>query len=297
MLNRRKLLTSAIPAAAGFALLRCSAIASDTSTRKFEQEVALLEKKSGGRLGVSVLDQKSGALIGHRLNERFPMCSTFKLMAAAAILRRADERHEQLDRVVHYTKADLLAHSPITEQHLATGMALRDICEAAVTDSDNCAANQMLAALGGPAGVTAFARALGDRMTRLDRTELSLDTAIPGDPRDTTTPAATAHNLRALVFGDALQPASRDLLIRWMRACTTGSARLHAGLPADWVEGDKTGTGNTGTGTANDIAVLWPPSRPPIVAAVYLTQSKLDADGQNAVLADVGRLIATHFSA
>jgi beta-lactamase class A len=255
---------------------------------------ARIEAQSGGRLGVAALDTSNGSRAGHRMDERFAMCSTFKLLAAAAILGRVDAGKERLDRRVSYAKSDLVTYSPITEQHVGDGMTLPELCEAAITVSDNTAANLLLAGLGGPDSVTAFARSLGDTMTRLDRNEPTLNEAIPGDPRDTTTPAAMLANIRALVLGDALSPPSRDQLKAWLLANKTGGGRLRAGLPGDWAVGDKTGSGDYGS--TNDVGVIWPPGRAPLVVTIYFTETKAALEQRIAVLASVGHAIAQAFN-
>nr|6TY6_A Chain A, Beta lactamase (GNCA4-2) [synthetic construct]6TY6_B Chain B, Beta lactamase (GNCA4-2) [synthetic construct]6TY6_C Chain C, Beta lactamase (GNCA4-2) [synthetic construct] len=253
------------------------------------EQLAELEKRSGGRLGVAVLDTATGRRFGYRGDERFPMCSTFKALLAAAVLARVDQGKENLDRRITYGKEDLVDYSPVTEKHVGDGMTVAELCEAAITYSDNTAANLLLEALGGPAALTAFLRSIGDNVTRLDRWEPELNTAAPGDPRDTTTPAAMAATLRTLLLGDVLSPASRQQLVDWLIANKTGDKRLRAGLPADDRVGDKTGTGEHGT--TNDIAVVWPPNRAPIFLAVYLTESQVDADARDAVIAEVARLV------
>jgi beta-lactamase class A len=169
-------------------------------------------------------------------------------------------------------------------------MTLNELCHAAMTYSDNTAANLILAGLGGPKSVTAFARTLDDTITRLDRTEPTLNEAIPGDPRDTTTPAAMAKNMQALLIGHALSETSKGLLMQWLIGNKTGDSRLRAGLPKDWRAGDKTGTGDRGS--TNDIAIIWPPGRKPILVAAYLTECTASAERRNAALAMVGRAIA-----
>jgi beta-lactamase class A len=251
---------------------------------------ARIEKEARGRLGVAVLDTQSGMQSGYREDERFPMCSTFKLLAAAAILRRVDEGAERLDRRIRFDAKDLVVYSPVTEKHTADGMTLAELCDAAVTLSDNTAGNLLLAALGGPAGLTAFARSLGDPVTRLDRIEPELNEAKPGDPRDTTSPAAMTANLRALVVGDALSAASRAQLTAWLAANKTGDTRLRARLPAGWRVGDKTGTG--GNGSNNDVGVLWPPGRAPILVSAYLTETAVPPEQRNAAIAAVGQAVA-----
>ena len=256
--------------------------------------LAALEARAGGRLGVAVLDTGSGRRLDHRGGERFPLCSTFKVLLAGAVLARVDAGQEALDRRLSYSQADLLEYAPVTAAHVAEGgLKVRNLCAAAVEVSDNTAANLLLRTLGGPGAITAFARSLGDPVTRLDRTEPTLNTALPGDPRDTTTPTAMVDSLRALLLGPALKLASRQRLEGWMAACTTGRNRLRAGLPADWSVGDKTGSGERGT--VNDAAILRPPHRAPILVAVYYTGSTAPMEDRNAVLAEVGRIVVTAF--
>jgi beta-lactamase class A len=223
-------------------------------------------------------------------SERFAMCSTHKFLAAAFALQRVDRGEDSLSRRLSYSKDGLVAWSPATEEHVGDGMTLGELCEAAVTLSDNTAANLILDSLGGPPGFTKMARALGDDATRLDRIETALNEAKPGDPRDTTTPAAMAGNVRELVLGEALSAPSREQLARWLVANKTGDQRLRAGLPKSWRVGDKTGTG--GAGAANDIAVVWPPDRGPLVVTAYYAESAAPSEERERVLAEVGRLAA-----
>lgn len=249
-----------------------------------------LEKSSGGRLGVAVLDTGSGVRFGYRASERFPMCSTFKLLLVGKVLKRADEGKERLGRVVHYTPGNLLEYAPVTRPHVHTGMTVAALCEAAITLSDNTAANLLLKTIGGPAGVTAFARTLGDSVTRLDRNEPTLNTAIPGDPRDTSTPMWMLRDLQKLALGDALAATSRQRLVGWLMACKTGGDKLRAGLPAGWKIADKTGSGQRGT--ENDLAIVWPAGRAPVLIAVYLTGATVDRKHENTAIASVGKAVA-----
>lgn len=258
-----------------------------------KETIAGIEGGVKGRLGVAVLDTGSDRRFGYREDERFPMCSTFKLLAAAAILKRVERGQETLGRRVHFSKSDLVTYSPATEKHLDDGMTVAELCEAAITLSDNTAGNLMLGMLGGPSGVTVFARGLGDPLTRLDRTEPTLNEAVPGDVRDTTTPAAMAENLRKLMFGDALAKASSGQLKTWLLANKTGNARLRARLPAGWRVGDKTGSGERGS--TNDVGILWPPDSAPIVVAVYLTETEVPAGRRNEALAAVSEAVAGIF--
>ena len=264
------------------------------SPQAAEDRIAALEARAGGRLGVCVIEAKSGRRIAHRAEERFPMCSTFKALAAAAVLSRVDRGEERLDRRIAYGPTDLLDYAPIAKAHAAEGaMALGDLCAAAIDWSDNTAANLVLQAIGGPAELTRYIRAIGDPVTRLDRNEPTLNGAVPGDERDTTTPAAMARDLEAVLLGEALSEASRAQLESWMAADKVGDARLRAGLPAGWRIGDKTGSGDYGT--ANTIAILRPPGRAPLLAAVYYTETNASMDARNALHRDVGAIIAEAF--
>ncbi len=286
MISRRGLLQHSlfgIPAA-----LSLTAQA-QTQADEIQTGIADLEKDHGGRLGVCALDVATGRRIGHRADERFAMCSTFKVLAAALVLTRVDRAEESLDRRIVYPKDRVVAYSPETENHAGEGgMTLGEICKAALTLSDNTAGNLMLESFGGPAPLTQFARSLGDGVTRLDRIETGLNEATPGDPRDTTTPVAMLDNLRRIVLGDALSARSRDQMTNWMLANKTGDRRLRAGIPGNWRVADKTGGG--GHAQTNDIAVIWPPGRGPILVTVYFAESPAADDVRNTVLAEVGRL-------
>jgi beta-lactamase class A len=258
------------------------------------RRLAEIEAASGGRLGVSIVDTMSGLHAGLRTDERFPMCSTFKVLAAGAVLARTDRGEEDLQRRVVFSQSDVVSNSPATSKHTSeltgnAGMSIAELCKAAITLSDNTAANLLLATFGGPAGLTAFARGLGDGITRLDRNEPTLNEAIPGDPRDTTTPNAMLGNLRELLLGEHLSSSSRAQLLAWLAANETGGARIRAKLPKEWGVGDKTGTGDHGT--ANDVAILWPPGRGPVLVTVYLTETDGDAARSNAAIANVGALV------
>ncbi|MBR7988662.1 PenA family class A beta-lactamase [Burkholderia cenocepacia] len=255
--------------------------------------LADLERDAGGRLGVCAIDTASGRVIEHRAGERFPFCSTFKAMLSAAVLAQSVERPGLLQQRVTYTKADLVNYSPVSEKHVGAGMTVAALCEAAIQYSDNSAANLLMKLIGGPAAVTAYARSIGDDAFRLDRWETELNTALPGDPRDTTTPAAMAASLRVLTLGDALPAAQRAQLVAWLRGNKVGDKRIRAGVPAGWAVGDKTGTGDYGT--TNDAGVIWPTSRAPIVLAVYYTQTRADARAKDDVIASVARIVAQTF--
>lgn len=247
-----------------------------------------LEAAAGGRLGLAILDVSDGHLVGHRLDERFAMCSTFKWLASAAILSRVDQGRLSLDKRSRFGPGDLVPWSPVTERRTGgDGMSLAELCEAAITVSDNTAGNLILDTLGGPGAVTDFARSLGDTVSRLDRREPDLNEARPGDPRDTTSPRAMTALLRNAVLGEALAPESRDRLRGWLEATSTNRKRLRADLPPGWRMGSKTGTG--ARGTTNDVGIFWPPGRAPIIASVYLTESKADEPARDGAIAAVAR--------
>ena len=256
-----------------------------------EDRLAALERQRGGRLGVAVLDTGNGKRLAHRAGERFLMCSTFKWLAAAAVLARVDRGVERLDRRIAFGKDVVLSYAPVTSLHTGgQGMTVAELCQAAITVSDNTAANLLLSSLGGPSAVTAFARSLGDQTTRLDRTEPELNVGAPGDVRDTTTPEAMLGDLQKVLLGDVLAKDSRGQLEAWLRATTTGNDTLRAGMPASWVVGDKTGSGSHGE--RNDVAIVWPPQRKPLLIAAYYVNPSIDDTGRNSVLAEVGRIAA-----
>ena len=287
LIQRRTLLlgVSVLPLAGA-----CTAWSGTGSQSSAEAQLAELESAAGGRLGVVGFNTGSGARIQHRAHERFPLCSTFKLMLAAAVLERSAKDASLLSKNVSYSKSDLIEHSPITEKHVSTGMTVAAMCAATIQYSDNAAANLLLKLLGGPATVTAFARGIGDQAFRLDRTEPELNSSIPGDPRDTTTPAAMSDSIQRLVLGDALGAGQRDQLRTWLLGNTTNKERFLAGVPAGWKVGDKTGGGSYGSN--NDVGVLWPPAGAPIVLSVYLTFPQKDAKVRNDVVASATRIAA-----
>ncbi len=261
-----------------------------------EAALAALEAANGGRLGVAAFDTGSGRRFGYRAAERFPMCSTYKVVTAAAVLARVDQGELHLEQRVPYGASDLLSYAPITRAHLAEGsMTLGALCAAALQWSDNTAANLLLAQIGGPAGWTRYARSIGDGVSRLDRTEPALNTAIAGDPRDTTSPNAMLGDLHAVLLGAALTEASRRQLEDWMLAGTITGPLLKAGLPEDWRVADKSGSGDNGT--RNDIGMILRPQGKPILATVYYSNSPAPMPRQNATIAGVGRIIAKRFAA
>ena len=286
-MQRRDVLKGLVLTGAVVALARPARVIAKTNDT--EARLAVLEHQHGGRLGVAIQDTGSGRRIAHLGDERFLMCSTFKLLLAAAVLQRVDSGEEKLDRRIVFGKGALLEWAPVTRKHVGPpGMTMSALCEAAVTQSDNTAANLLLKQIGGPQALTAYARSLGDTSTLLDRYEPELN------PYDTTTPKAMLGDMEQLLLGSRLSRSSRELLIRWLLACQTGLQSLRAGIPSGWRVGDKTGQwdGN-GVGANNDIAIVWPPNGKPLLVTAYYMNHTTKPSIRKAVLAEVGRIIAT----
>ena len=244
MINRRKFIEVCATAMMLPTLARSQTTKKNrwTSTEltSLNQSLAKLERTSGGRLGVSVLDTASGQIASYRGDERFMMLSTFKTLAASYVLARADRGDDKLNRRMQITQADILEHAPVTQRHLGPkGMTLADLCQAAVTASDNTAANLLHRSYGGPEALTQFIRSLGDQVTRHDRYEPELNNPHPSEPMDTTSPNAMSRALNTLVFGTTLRPESRHLLQSWLKGCITGDNRLRAGIPSNWGGAEK----------------------------------------------------------
>ncbi|MBC0856513.1 class A beta-lactamase [Pantoea stewartii] len=254
-----------------------------------QEKLTALEKKSNGRLGVVLINTADNSQIVYRGLERFPMCSTSKVMAVASLLKKSEEKRGVLNEKIKIKKKDLVNYNPITEKHLTDGMTLSELSAAALQYSDNTAMNKILLYIGGPAKVTQFARSINDRTYRLDRNEPTLNTAIPGDLRDTTSPEAMAKSLSRLTIGNALGEKQRAQLIEWMKGNTTGNASIRAGLPKDWTVGDKTGSGDYGT--TNDIAIIWPKNHAPLILVTYFTQFDKGATGKKDVLASAAKIV------
>ncbi|MBG6037281.1 class A beta-lactamase [Proteus cibarius] len=259
-----------------------------------EKQLNTLEKYSQGRLGVALIDTEDNSQIIYRGEERFAMASTSKVMAVAAVLKASEKQAGLLDKNITIKKSDLVAYSPITEKHLTTGMTLAELSAATLQYSDNTAMNKILDYLGGPAKVTQFARSINDVTYRLDRKEPELNTAIHGDPRDTTSPIAMAKSLQALTLGDALGQSQRQQLVTWLKGNTTGDHSIKAGLPKHWVVGDKTGSGDYGT--TNDIAVIWPENHAPLILVVYFTQQEQDAKYRKDIIAKAAEIVTKEIS-
>ncbi|MGW4534258.1 class A beta-lactamase [Nocardia sp. NPDC004340] len=258
----------------------------EPSTTSAPNDAALraLEEQHGARAGVFVIDTGTGKTVGYRQDERFTFNSTFKGLACGALLKMHPLASGFFDQVIHFGADKVVAGSPVTSTRVDTGMSVSELCDAAITRSDNTAGNQLLELLGGPQGLTQFLRLLGDDKTRSDRWEPELNTDIPGDERDTTTPAALAGDYRKLVVGNTLADPERKQLTAWLLANTTGDARIRAGLPADWKTGDKTGSGDYGT--ANDAAVTWPADgSAPLVIVVLTAKPDKDAAYDNPLVA------------
>lgn len=256
-----------------------------------KQRLEAIHQRIGGRLGVHVLDTHSGQRIGLDDDSRYATASTFKMLLAAAVLKRVDQGEVSLTQRIAYSERDMLkVVSPVTAKHVAEGsLPVQDLCAAIVEVSDNTAANLLLKLIGGPSAVTKFARDLGDEVTRLDRTEPELNTNLPGDPRDTTSPRAMVGIMQKLFTGGALSSASVNLLTGWMVEATPGLARIRAGIPKSWKAGDKTGTG--ANGAVNDLAILWPPGRKPILIAIYMSESTQSVEALTAAHADIAKAL------
>lgn len=254
------------------------------SARQFKK----LEREFDARLGVYAIDTGTGEEVAYNDGQRFAYNSTFKALAAGAMLRKFTPK--EMDRVVTYSKEDLIAHSPVSEQQVKTGMTLRALCEAAVRYSDNTAANLMFDQLGGPKGLDTALEKIGDDVTRVERREPELSRWTPGVTRDTSTPRAMAKDLRAYVLGDVLGKGERAQLTKWLRTNVTGDELIRAGVPKGWKVGDKTGTGSY-YGARNDIAVVWPPGRAPLVVAIMSNRLKKDADFDNKLIAKAATVV------
>lgn len=298
-MRRRSLLASA---GASLLLAACARTARppEQLSTDITRRLAALEASAGGRLGVALYASSGERLVAHRGDERFGMCSTFKLPLAALILAAADSGELRLDQPVSFGEADMLDYAPVTRRHLASGsMSVGALAQAAQETSDNVAANLLLRLIGGPAGFTRQMRALGDAVTRLDDTEPAMNFVMPGTVENTTTPAAMARSVAHCLGADGpLSSASRHMLGRWLQDTQTGMKRLRAGLPAGWTSGDKTGTARDDrpggmVNKYNDVAVVWRPDGDVVVISAYY-----DAPGQydsirpedEAVLASVGML-------
>ncbi|MET8181154.1 class A beta-lactamase [Streptomyces sp. NPDC005336] len=294
--GRRLVLAAGAGTALATALpLSGSARAASRSGQDIIQALRELEGEHSARLGVFARNTVTGESVLYRADEAFPMCSVFKTLAAAAVLRDLDRNGEFLAQRIRYGEKDVedSGYAPITgtPEHLANGMTVAELCAAAIAYSDNAAANLLLRELGGPTAVTRFCRSIGDGTTRLDRWEPALNSAEPWRTTDLTSPVAIGRTYARLTLGNALTPRDRRQLTACLLANTTSGARFRAGLPQDWALGDKTGTG--GYGTTNDVGVAWTPDRAPVVLAVLSTKDDADAPADEPLVAKTARLLAS----
>ena len=281
-MDRRSLLSLALAAA----------LAPPASAARGASALKAIHKRIGGRMGVHILDTQSGRRIALDDDSRYAMASTFKLPLAAAILWQVDKGAFPLTHELKIERGDLLANSPVLEPKIAAGatsLSVQDLCEAVLTYSDNAAANVLLSGMGGPSALTTFARSIGDQTSRFDRVEPDLNANSPGDERDTTTPRAMVDTMLKIFTTDVLSLTSRALLIDWMLAARTGLTRVRAGLPKNWMSGDKTGTGQNGA--FNDLVITWPPQRRPILISVYMSESPSDPKELAAAQAELGTMV------
>lgn len=292
-LNRREALLGFLALGGAFAVGSQSASAAPQSA--IDSDIAELEQRHRARIGLWAVDLHTGAAAEHRATERFAMCSTFKTYAAARALQLAADGQLNMTEPIAVSATDIVVNSPVTSTRAGASMTVDEICDAALTQSDNTAGNLLLRIIGGPPAVTAFARTLGDQDTRLDRWEPELNAATPGDPRDTTTPGGLGAGYRRLLTGDALTPVSSDRLLDWMRANVTSAKRFRAGIPPGWTSADKTGAGDYGS--TNDAGVLYGPTGQRVVMVVLTRSSedRKDADPLNEAIADTVRLTLGHF--
>lgn len=261
-----------------------------------QKELVALEVQSGGRLGISAINTANNITIQYRANERFPFCSTGKVIVVAAILHNSEKNPDLLEKKITYSQADIdkSGYAPIAKQHITDGMEIGELCQAAIEYSDNTAMNLLMKTLGGPSAITTYARSINDQTFRLDRWEPELNTAIPGDTRDTTTPNAMANSLKELTLGNSLALSQQKQLQNWLKNNTTGNTKIRAGIPKGWIVGDKTGNGSYGT--TNDIAVIWPPRCPPIIMVAYLTQKEKNSIKHDEIIASATRLVVNEFA-
>ena len=267
-----------------------SALAAPALT--LDEQIRELEARYNAFVGLYALNLQSGFAVENRADEAFALCSTFKAYAAARVLRGVADGELTLDQRVFVKPEGMLPNSPVTGERLGQEMTLAELSQAALQRSDNLAANLLLETIGGPQAITAFARSIGDDRTRLDRWEIELNSAIPGDSRDTTTPRALAVGYRNLLAGDALPPAQRELLDGWMRANQTSSMR--ASLPPEWTTADKTGSGDYAT--TNDSGVAYGPDGTRVLLTIMTRTQSADpeAEGLRPLIGEVAALVLPH---
>ncbi|HDH1558051.1 TPA: OKP family class A broad-spectrum beta-lactamase [Klebsiella quasipneumoniae subsp. similipneumoniae] len=258
------------------------------------EQIKISEGQLAGRVGYVEMDLASGRMLAAwRASERFPLMSTFKVLLCGAVLARVDAGDEQLDRRIHYRQQDLVDYSPVSEKHLADGMTVGELCAAAITMSDNSAGNLLLKSVGGPAGLTAFLHQIGDNVTRLDRWETELNEALPGDVRDTTTPASMATTLRKLLTTPSLSARSQQQLLQWMVDDRVAGPLIRAVLPAGWFIADKTGAGERGS--RGIVALLGPDGKAERIVVIYLRDTPATMAERNQQIAGIGAALIEHW--
>lgn len=267
------------------------AYAANESAGKIAQAIKTAETSLQARVGVAVYDTATDKGWYHNADERFPMASTFKTLACAALLARGPDL---LQQKLEISDKDIQSYAPVTKTLVGQSVSASDLCAITLRTSDNTAANKVLELIGGPSALTAYLRGIGDTSTRLDRTEPDLNESKPGDLRDTTTPRAMMDTMNKLVLGSALDDKARQQLTNWLTANDVGGPLLRAGIPASWRIADRTGAG--GFGTRGVVAVIWPPERKPVIAAIYLTETKASMDDRNKAIADIGKALAKQLS-
>ncbi|MBY7123573.1 class A beta-lactamase [Bacillus cereus] len=251
------------------------------------QSFAKLEKEYDAKLGIYALDTGTNQTIAYHSDDRFAFASTSKSLAVGALLRK--NSLEALDQRITYTHEDLSNYNPITEKHVDTGMTLKELADASVRYSDSTAHNLILKQLGGPSEFEKILREMGDTVTTSERFEPELNEVHPGETHDTSTPEAIAKTLQSFTLGTALPTEKRELLVDWMKRNTTGDKLIRAGVPKGWEVADKTGAGSYGT--RNDIAIIWPPNKKPIVLAILSNHDKEDAEYDDKLIADATKVV------
>lgn len=281
-----------------YLLAGCSDVSSQTKSADVDHSedkasFSSLEETYHARLGVFAIDTGSGRTVTYRENERFGFASTHKALSVGVLLQQKST--EDLNKRILFTGDDLVNYNPITENHVESGMTLKELSEASISYSDNTAANLIFEEIGGPQGFEEGLRKIGDQVTESERIEPELNNTEPGETRDTSTPKAMAESLQAFALGDQLSADKRQLLIDWLKGNTTGDALIRSGVPEDWKVGDKTGAGSYGT--RNDIAILWPPDEEPIVLAIMSDREEADAKADDDLIAQAAEAVVTSLSA
>ncbi len=265
-----------------------------TKPMSVQEKLALLETSSGGKIGLVAINTDNNQMIRYRADERFPMGCTSKMVGVAAILKKSMSNNKFLQERIYYQKSDLTSNSPITEKHLTDGMTIEELCAASISYSDNAAMNFLAKKLGGPEGINSFARSIGDAEFKLDHDWPKEGYGNLQNGEDSTTAAAMANSLQKIVLGEVLTNPQREKLQNWMKANVTGNNRIRAGVPKGWSVADKTGTGFA-YGTTNDIAIIWPPKKAPVVITVFYSSTKKENPKREDVLASATRIVLESF--